>query len=146
MTRNEFEHGLPEVSTRLCWICGDGSLVRVHGGNLPATLTSEDFQITNRQYGHMGALDRCGNCGFHQCTEMANVLKYYGNMEDREYEATRESRALQELGILHHISPRRLHGRLLDVGAGSGILIEQAKSWVWRRWALSHLSSCKRAL
>jgi SAM-dependent methyltransferase len=99
----------------------------VHEGTLPTTLTSADFQITNKQYGRMGALDRCGNCGFHQCTDLANVLEYYVNMGDRQYEATRESRALQELGILRLIPTSRRRGRLLDIGAGSGILIEQAK-------------------
>ena len=115
------------ASTRRCWICGDASLVRVYDGNLPATLTSSDFQITDKQYGRMAALDRCGNCGFHQCTDMANVLEYYVEMEDQQYERTREARALQERGILHHIPASRLRGRLLDIGAGSGILIEQAK-------------------
>ncbi len=101
--------------------------MRVHDGNLPATLTSSDFQITDKQYGRMGALDRCGNCGFHQCTDMANVLEYYVEMEDQHYEWTREARALQGLGILHQIPASRLRGRLLDIGAGSGILIEQAR-------------------
>lgn len=134
MGENNLEHGLRKMFVpnarafaRPCWICGDTSLVRVHGGNLPPTLTSRDFQITDKQYGRMGALDRCGNCGFHQCTDMTDVLEYYVDMKDHEYEWTRESRALQELEILHHIPAGRLRGRLLDVGAGSGILIEQAK-------------------
>jgi SAM-dependent methyltransferase len=48
-------------------------------------------------------------------------------MEDQQYEATRASRALQELGILRHIPVSQRRGRLLDIGAGSGILVEQAK-------------------
>jgi len=114
-------------SAGLCWVCGGGSLTCVYEGSLPTTLTSEHFQITNKQYGHMGTLYRCANCGFHQCTGLANVLEYYVDMEDQQYEATRESRALQELGILRHIPASQRRGRLLDIGAGSGILIEQAK-------------------
>jgi SAM-dependent methyltransferase len=58
---------------------------------------------------------------------LANVLDFYVGMEDQQYEATREARALQELGILQHIPTGRRRGRLLDIGAGSGILIQQAK-------------------
>ena len=115
------------ASARSCWVCGAESLVRVHEGDLPATLTSENFQITNKQYGRMGALDRCDACGFHQCTGLADVLDYYVDMEDHQYEATRQSRARQELEILRQIPTNLRRGRLLDIGAGSGILIEQAK-------------------
>jgi SAM-dependent methyltransferase len=114
-------------SAGACWVCGAESLVRVHEGHLPAILTSHNFQITNKQYGRMGALDRCGACGFHQCTNLANVLDYYIEMEDHQYEATRQSRALQQIGILRQIPTNLRRGRLLDIGAGSGILIEQAR-------------------
>ena len=110
-----------------CWVCGRETLTRVRESTLPAALSSESFQITDKQYGRMGALDRCDGCGFHQCSDLSGVLDFYVDMEDEQYEETRESRALQELGILQHIPQGARYGRLLDIGAGSGILVEQAQ-------------------
>jgi len=47
-------------------------------------------------------------------------------MTDPNYEQTREERALQSRKLLEKLSPIMPTGRLLDVGASSGILIEEA--------------------
>jgi 2-polyprenyl-3-methyl-5-hydroxy-6-metoxy-1,4-benzoquinol methylase len=49
-------------------------------------------------------------------------------MDDVEYEATRPARLLQSQKLLQHVSTYHATGRLIDIGAGSGILVEKALS------------------
>lgn len=113
-----------------CWVCGSTQLHRVRESTLPSQVNSDTFRITNSDYGQAAAIDRCAVCGFHQCTEMVNVLHFYEEMEDPDYEATRKQRTVQERGVLERLSIKPPFGgrRLLDVGAGSGILVEEARA------------------
>jgi SAM-dependent methyltransferase len=120
---------ITHLINRSCWVCACKSLTRVRETTLPAVLMSDDFKITDKKFGSIGALDKCRCCGFFQCTDLADVAGYYVEMDDTQYEATRKARALQELEILKYIPTSQRRGRLLDIGAGSGILIEQAKQW-----------------
>lgn len=116
------------TAVRCCWVCGSTELTRARNSTLPETITSDTFRITNSDYGRAAAIDRCETCGFHQCTDMVDVLHFYEEMTDPDYEATREQRSLQERGVLNRLSikPPFSGRRLLDVGAGSGILVEEA--------------------
>ena len=58
---------------------------------------------------------------------MPEVLNFYIDMEDPLYEMTRAQRAIQEKNILGSIKRKPPGARLLDVGAGSGIMVEVAK-------------------
>ncbi|MCB1738571.1 MAG: class I SAM-dependent methyltransferase [Gammaproteobacteria bacterium] len=109
-----------------CWVCGSSDLDLVKKGDLPGELSEQDFRITDADYGRTGNIYRCRACGFHQCSEMLDVLQFYSDMDDPDYEATREQRALQEASLLKEIRKWRPTGRLLDVGAGAGILVEEA--------------------
>lgn len=66
-------------------------------------------------------------CGFLQCPELSNALSYYEGLRDVEYEASREQRRIQARKLLRLVQSHCPSGRLLDVGAGSGILVEQAR-------------------
>jgi 2-polyprenyl-3-methyl-5-hydroxy-6-metoxy-1,4-benzoquinol methylase len=115
------------TNRHLCWICGAPvSLVRE--SSLPNQLTGAQFRITDADYGRTAAIYRCDRCNFHQCSEMVGVLNYYIEMNDQAYEATRSQRVLQERKLLHQIPLQRAPSelRLLDVGAGSGILVQEA--------------------
>lgn len=57
---------------------------------------------------------------------MDDVLSFYEDMDDDGYENTRAERALQARRLIGTIAGHKPAGRLLDVGAGSGILIEEA--------------------
>jgi SAM-dependent methyltransferase len=81
--------------------------------------------VSDSNYGVTGPLWRCTECGFLQCHEL-DVLPHYEAMEDPGYEETRVQRGLQMRRLLERLRARGLGGRLLDVGAGSGILVEQA--------------------
>ncbi|WP_419908181.1 class I SAM-dependent methyltransferase [Hoeflea sp.] len=109
-----------------CWVCGSENMALANRGNLPQTLGSEAFQITDQGYGRTADIHRCADCGFLQCSDLPDVLEYYEDMDDTGYEDTRAQRALQARRLLQTIAPFKPGGRLLDVGAGSGILVDEA--------------------
>lgn len=112
---------------RRCWLCGTGGLRRIKESTLRGDPTSRNFEISNADYGTTAAIDQCVRCGFCQCTDMVDVLKFYEDLEDPAYEMTRPQRARQKRVLLNRL-PRPTAGanRLLDVGAGTGILVEEA--------------------
>ncbi len=109
-----------------CWVCGSAALRLVKPSNIPERLTSDWFSITDSHYGMTAAVYRCENCGFLQCAKMAEVLPFYEKLADSGYEAGRLERGLQARKILEVAQRLAPQGRLLDIGAGSGILVEQA--------------------
>lgn len=111
---------------QLCWVCDCPALVLVKRGNIPRALSSESFAITSHAYGVTHDVYRCADCGFFQCANLTDVLQYYEGLTDTAYEKSREPRSLQERKLLEIVQRYRLAGRLLDIGAGSGILVEQA--------------------
>ena len=110
----------------VCWICGGRSLVLVKASNIPNIISTQDFAITDSNYGTTGDIYRCEKCGFMQCTRLQDVLSYYERIEDASYEEYRQIRALQQNKLLLYVRKIKKFGRLLDIGAGSGILVEQA--------------------
>lgn len=119
-----------------CRICESKNISLVKKGNIPADLSSKNFQITDSDYGVTGDIFKCSDCGFLQCLNMADVLPYYQALEDKGYEETRTQRALQERSILKIIKKQMPGGRLLDVGAGSGILVEEALAFGYKAMGL----------
>jgi 2-polyprenyl-3-methyl-5-hydroxy-6-metoxy-1,4-benzoquinol methylase len=120
----------PSAAGTPCRACGADALALVKASNLPAALGAEDFAITDDRYGVTGAIYRCGSCSFMQCHDMSRVVEFYQSLEDPTYEAGRDQRLLQAQRLLEATisifakDARSL--RLLDVGAGSGILVEAA--------------------
>ena len=108
-----------------CWICGCEHLELVKPCNIEE-LTSASFSITDSHYGTTGAIYRCSACQFLQCSELAEVLPYYEELVDSAYDAGRRERSLQARKILNVAHKLQPGGRLLDIGAGSGFLVEQA--------------------
>jgi 2-polyprenyl-3-methyl-5-hydroxy-6-metoxy-1,4-benzoquinol methylase len=98
----------------------------VKQSNLPSALNTEAFRITDAHYGTTAAIFQCQDCDFVQCSDLEGVLDYYVYMDDQGYEQTRQERALQARKLLQVATRHRPSGRLLDVGAGSGILVEEA--------------------
>ncbi|MCB1119912.1 MAG: methyltransferase domain-containing protein [Verrucomicrobiae bacterium] len=93
---------------------------------LDAPLSSESFAITDAHYGRTSAIYECRACGFRQCTELPEVLSYYETLEDPDYEKGSRERILQSRKLLDHLQRHATTGSLLDVGAGSGNLVEAA--------------------
>jgi SAM-dependent methyltransferase len=89
-------------------------------------MSSENFAITNFEYGRTGELQKCKNCGFVQCTDLDKVVHFYEDLEDPGYESSRNERKLQEKRLIKSFGKYKSYGKLLDIGAGSGIMIEAA--------------------
>jgi hypothetical protein len=109
-----------------CWVCESREIELVKRSNIEKEITSNLFAISDSNYGTTGELHRCKKCGFLQCFSFEEVLPYYENLEDPSYEAGREERAIQAKKILNTTRKYQPNGRLLDIGAASGILVEQA--------------------
>lgn len=102
------------------------NLVRIKESSIRGDLSSRNFAITNYDYGITGELSRCSHCGFIQCTDLDDIIGYYEDLEDPEYENGRKERLLQEQKVVSGIQKIKPGGTLLDVGAGTGMLVEAA--------------------
>lgn len=116
-----------------CRACGQkAGFTLIRPASITSELTSDDFAITDLRYGVTSAIYRCDACGLLQCPDVNNVLAFYERLEDPEYEEGREQRYLQAEQIVK-VAIKALgctsgRGRtLLDVGAGSGILLQAAQ-------------------
>lgn len=106
-------------------MCGGTEWKAFKPSTLGGQISSDDFKITDSHYGHTGQIDQCASCGFKQCMNLDSVLGFYEELEDTAYDQGREQRGLQARKVLETIQPYKPSGRLLDIGAASGILLEQ---------------------
>jgi 2-polyprenyl-3-methyl-5-hydroxy-6-metoxy-1,4-benzoquinol methylase len=111
---------------RACWICGGEEWKLFKESTLGSKVSAQDFRITDAHYGHTGRIEQCQKCGFKQCVELNSVLSFYEDLEDPEYDQGREQRGFQARKILEAVKEFARGKRLLDVGAASGILLEEA--------------------
>lgn len=111
-----------------CWLCDSTSTRLIRQGNTRGRIETADFRITDANYGVTADLYQCSQCAFLFCPTVEDVTAHYEKMDDAQYEATRSERSLQAQKILQQIRKFKPTGALLDVGAGSGILVEQARS------------------
>jgi SAM-dependent methyltransferase len=107
-------------------LCGNTACTLITKGISSNELSPTNFAITDSHYGKTLSIYQCGACEFHFCPEAGDVTCYYEQLEDSEYERTREQRAVQAKHLLQKIQLYKPNGTLLDIGAGSGILVEQA--------------------
>jgi 2-polyprenyl-3-methyl-5-hydroxy-6-metoxy-1,4-benzoquinol methylase len=117
---------------RTCWVCGQARLRLVKPANYVGALDSQAFAITDANYGVTAAIYRCQDCGFLQCADLQEVTGFYEGVEDETYEAGRAQRDRQLRQVLERVRPYRPEGRLLDIGAGSGILVSAAQELGYR--------------
>ncbi|MBN2381840.1 class I SAM-dependent methyltransferase [bacterium] len=109
-----------------CWLCGSDQLTLIKRSNINGALDSRTFSITDSKYGITGSIYQCTCCGFRQCSELDDVLRYYEDLEDESYEEGRVERSIQAKKLIEIIARYKARGRLLDIGAGTGNLVEVA--------------------
>lgn len=109
-----------------CWVCESRGLTLERPSGITKKIDSQDFAITDSHYGVTGALLVCSKCGFLQCNDFGELLRYYETLEDHAYEEGRDQRAVHARRLLEIVSRHVPRGRLVDIGAGTGILVEEA--------------------
>ena len=115
-------------TARPCWLCDSSTTRVIRTGIAPDARQPQHFAITDAAYGTTLTIARCDACGYLFCPDAGDVTEFYAALEDVEYERTRAERSLQAKHLLRLIRGYRSAGSLLDIGAGSGILVEQAQT------------------
>ena len=114
-----------------CWVCSSLKTKKIINSSMKSTLKPKDFKITNKDYGKTLSLFKCNNCGFIFSPDASDVENYYEEMEDSDYELTLESRKIQSEKILSQLKVKNIfkNKTLLDVGSGSGVLLEVSQKF-----------------
>ncbi len=116
-------------ATPACWVCGDERARPFRPGVVPPRMTPEDVRITDARYGWTLPLLQCASCGFVYAHPLPadDLVALYADLDDPEYVGGRAYRLQQMQGLLQRIRREAPQARsLLDVGAGSGLLVEAA--------------------
>lgn len=111
-----------------CRIC-DGPLELLHAGS-GAEAHADAFSPTNHQPGQHGDLYRCGRCGTVAQPSLPGgdkLLDLYRRMRDDHYLDEEAGRRATARRLLDAIATRAPSGRLLDVGCGHGLLLDEAR-------------------
>jgi SAM-dependent methyltransferase len=117
---------------RACWVCGGERLRLRKPANYEGALDSGAFAITDTHYGVTATIYECAECGFLLCADLDDVTHFYEGLEDEAYEAGRAQRRLQLRRVLESVRRHVRGGRLLDIGAASGILVAEAQQMGFR--------------
>jgi SAM-dependent methyltransferase len=113
-----------------CWLCRSPNTVIWKERNLNSPLRPENLRITDQEYGRTLGLWKCLQCGFvfAQGDELAGLRLAYEQLSDQEYENTQDARALQMGWLLKKVIACCPHAKsLLDIGAGTGLLVAEAR-------------------
>jgi SAM-dependent methyltransferase len=119
-----------------CPACGGRSIRPHRKGTYSDRLTRDEIKITDSRYGKTWDLSLCLDCGHlfaDPCPTPEFIFSLYGEVEDPLYEDEAAGRARNFLRILKRLEtlvPER--GRLFDVGAATGILLDLARSRGWQ--------------
>jgi 2-polyprenyl-3-methyl-5-hydroxy-6-metoxy-1,4-benzoquinol methylase len=111
-----------------CRICSGDMTLRIRGGGQP--LTAAALSPSAHATGGHGDLVECRECGTVQQPELpagAALHDLYRDMTDEAYlgeEAGRRATGARLLDLVARFVPR---GRLLDVGCGPGLLLDEAR-------------------
>lgn len=118
-----------------CRACDEQGLALIRNSSISTSdLESSDFAISDSDYGITTAIYRCPACGLLQCPDSTSVLEFYEKLQDPQYEEGREERNLQAEKLVKELlktlgCENGVGLKLLDVGAGSGILLEAAQKF-----------------
>jgi SAM-dependent methyltransferase len=112
-----------------CQICA-GPLRLLHRGIEASEASAEAFSPTNhqpRQYGDLYRCERCGTVVQPSLPHGAALLELYRQMRDDHYLDEERGRRATARRLLDAIGRHVPSGRLLDVGCGHGLLLDEAR-------------------
>lgn len=119
-----------------CPVCGGERLIAYRTGTFAGSdLSPEEIKITDRGYGRLWDLSLCRDCRHvfaNPCPTPALMNALYAAVEDPLYDEEAEGRSRnfeRILAGLERFLPGR--GRLFDVGAATGILLDLARARGW---------------
>jgi 2-polyprenyl-3-methyl-5-hydroxy-6-metoxy-1,4-benzoquinol methylase len=111
-----------------CRICSGDLILRIRGRGEP--LTAELLSPSAHATGRHGDLLACAECGTVQQPQLpagAQLRDLYRDMTDDAYLGEEAGRRATGARLLDLISPFAPGGRLLDVGCGPGLLLDEAR-------------------
>lgn len=116
-----------------CWLCESQSLKLVKSTDLLVNPKSEQFRVSDSNYGKTGNLCKCNQCGFIQCFDFLEPGSFYEEMTDNDYVVSQNARYKEMSRILSFAQPFLGGGKsLLDIGAGTGMLVKRATELGYR--------------
>jgi len=118
-------------SIRTCPICHSSESSHWKARSIDRKLVPEDLHITDSQYGSTLGLWKCGDCGFifADGEEIDELTSLYEALSDPGYQDTQDTRLLQMRWLLDESHKSRPEAKtLLDIGAGTGLLVREARS------------------
>jgi len=109
-----------------CWLCDSQSLTLVKPSDLLGHPKSDQFRVSDSNYGKTGNLYQCDKCRFVQCFDFLEPGSFYEEMIDSDYVISQNARYKEMSKILSFAQPFLGGGSLLDIGAGTGMLVKKA--------------------
>ncbi len=116
------------ATAQACRICSGALELRIRGG--PGAVTAELMAPSLHEPGRHGDLLECHECGAVQQPGLpaaAGVHELYRDMSDDAYLAEEAGRRATARRLLELIAAQVPSGRLLDVGCGHGLLLDEAR-------------------
>lgn len=114
-----------------CPVCGAAGPRAFLPASSRTRLTSEDVKITDRRFGQTLSLVECPACAFVFADGASDeeLARLYSELVDEEYEAGADARRRQMARVLDGLaSYGGTPASLLDIGAGTGLLVEAARA------------------
>ncbi len=112
-----------------CRVCGSQQSSLVKPRSIDRHLESDDLRISDSRYGVTLELWRCADCGFIYAPEkdVEELEGLYERLTDPGYAESQDSRILQMRWLLQIACEQRPDAsNLLDIGAGTGLLVREA--------------------